>query len=190
MLNIEITRQHETTQEAKPMNAEGTGAPFREGSNLALLVTTVVIYGGVLVAILVDPTNPFLAGGSLVAAVVLQVIALIVIHIALAAGTRQEPDDERDTAIELRSTRFSQYILGGGVMVAVFAIIVQQVMRTPGEAALEAGRLAESANALASLGETPLWLHPMIVGHFLLFTFVLSEIVRFATRAIDYRRGL
>lgn len=175
------------------MNAEGTGAPFREGSNLAQLITTMVIYGGLLVAILTDPTNPFLAGVSIAVAVVLQVIALIIIHVFIAVGTREEPDDERDAAIELRSTRFSRYILGGGVMVALFAIITQQALGMLEPAALEVGAsnsaAVEAASTLGSFSEAPLWCQPMLVGHFLLFTFVLAEVVRFIARAVDYRHG-
>ncbi len=156
------------------MNPDGTGAPFRERSNMALLMTTAVIYGGVFLGILSDPTNAFLAAGLLVAAVVLQVVALIIAHIAFALGTRQEPDDERDAIIEMRSTRYSDYILGGGVVLSIAAIIAQQAV----------------AQAAGTDAPDTILLHPLLVGHFLLFAFVLSEVVRFATRAISYRRGL
>ena len=50
------------------MNPSGTGAPFRERSNWAQLITTVVIYGAMLIAILSAPSNAFLTAVLLAAA--------------------------------------------------------------------------------------------------------------------------
>jgi len=93
------------------MNSDGTGATFRERSTWAQLITTALIYGGVLIGTFQDPTNASRTAGFLAGAVVLQVLALTV-------------------------------------------------------------------------------LHPMLAGQFLLFCFVGSEVVRLATQAVSYRRGV
>lgn len=157
------------------MNPDGTGTSFRLRSTWAQLVIIAVLYGGALIGISLDPANPFRTAGFLISATVLLTIALAVVHIPIALLTSRDPDDERDAAIELRSTRYSQYILSGGVVFAIMAIVAQQV------AAQQA--LGETASPPALI------LNPLLVGHFLVLVLVGSEVVRLATQLVDYHRG-
>lgn len=152
------------------MNVDGTGATFREQSTWAQLITTVSIYGVVLVAILMDATNAPRTAWLLGGGVLVQVMALAVFHAVIAVRAPAEPDDERDWAIDLRSDRYSRFILGTGVVLAIGAIVVQ-------------GILAGGHDRGSIL------LHPLLTAQVLLLFLVGSEVVRLGTRAVAYRRG-
>ena len=157
------------------MNPDGTGTSFRLRSTWAQLVSITVLYGGALIGISIDPTNPLVTAGFLTAATILLVIALVVLHIPMALLTRHDPDDERDAAIQLRSTRYSSYILSGGVVTAIIAIVAQQVVTQH--------TVGEPANPSALI------LNPLLIGDFLVLALVASELVRLATQLVDYHRG-
>lgn len=155
------------------MNEDGTGATFRERSTWATLSSTLVIYGGLFLAVLPDPTNAVRTAVLWAIAVVLQVAWLVVTHVGIALGSPQEPDDERLLDIERRSTRHSDWVIGGGVLLGVAALLAQQV-----------------AHQVTGLdGSDSTWLHPMLVVQWLLLAFVASEVVRLATTAVDHRFG-
>ena len=152
------------------MNESGTGATFRERWNWALLGTTILAYGVVVILTLSDPLNAVRTAFLLLGAVLAQVIALVGVAIVLALTSPSEPDDERDLLIALRSTRYSHWILGGGALLAVLALIGQQFIHDVG-------------------GGSSFWASPLLVGHFLMVSFLGAEVVRVSTRAFDYRRG-
>ena len=158
------------------MNPEGTGALFHERSAWAQFATLAVVYTGVGIGILQDPTDPFRAAWLLGGSVVVLVLFHVLLHIVIAVRTPAEPDDERDAAIRLRSTRYSQMLLATGVLLCVTGLIVQQALA--------------SASGGSAAGIDPLWLHPLLAGYVLLLFFVASELVRLATRAVSYRRGI
>ena len=149
------------------MNPAGTGASFRKRKTWATLVATVVIFGGALSMTLVDPTNASRSAWLLLGATSLQILVLLVLRITFAMCTDPEPNDERDTAIVLRSLCVSRPILAAGILLAIFTVFVQQSVGT--------GSLADP------------WGSPMLVGHLLLWSFVASEIARLATKAVGYR---
>lgn len=152
------------------MNESGTGATFRRRTNLIQLITTVLGTGIVGFLVANEPTNPFLAMSAIGIAVVVQVVVIIALTIANAIVSPQEPDDERDSFIAHRSTRFSWYVLTIGVGLSMCAITAQQMV------------------TVASKGEaTSLLVHPMMAAYLLLGCLVVSEIVRFVTIALDYR---
>jgi hypothetical protein len=149
------------------MNQNGTGADFREVSNLACLVTTALLYPALLVIAFLSPA-PVSWIGLLIAGVALQTVVLIVVHALAALFTRAEPDDERVAAIAHRSDRISGVVLGVGV-VLVIGLTVVQGLADP-----------ERAGTFAS---------PIFTGYVLLACFVVSELIRMTHAAILYRRG-
>lgn len=148
------------------MNESGTGAAFHERSNLVCLVTTALIFPPVLFFAFRDPTPGRLLG-LLVLAVILQVAALIVAHIALAVVTRPEPDDERIRAIAERSDRVSGLVLSAGVFGVVALTIAQ------GFAGSDAGSFAS----------------PVLTGCVLCACLAVSELTRMAHAAVLHRRA-
>lgn len=147
------------------MNSTGTGAVFREWSNLACLVTTALIYPILLVRAMASP-SPYALAALLVIGIGVQVIVLILVHIAAAVLTRREPDDERVRAIEHRAAR-----LGGGVLsVGVFGVI--------GLTLLQATMLGREGGFAAS---------PLLTGYVLFGVVFLAEVFRMAIVAVGYR---
>lgn len=153
------------------MNSKGTGATFREQSTWATLVTTVIVYVALLFAVLYDPGNAWRTAWLLGAAVVVEIGVLVLAHIVLAIRAREEPDDERDAAVALRSLRYSHVVLGAGIVLSILGLLAGQILRS-----------REDALPVAILD--PLW-----IGHWLVFCLVLSEIARLVSRVIGYRRG-
>lgn len=149
------------------MNSTGTGAAFRERSNLACLVTTALIYPALLLMAARNPTAITLVG-LLVAGVILQVVLLIVLHILAAVFTRQEPDDERVRAIEHRASRVSGVVLGVAVFGVLGLTIVQGFVYPP---------------------EGPFLASPVLTGYVLFGAVLAAELVRMSLAAVGYRRG-
>jgi hypothetical protein len=156
------------------MNTNGTGSSFREGIAWATLAVLAVGYPSVMGAAMVDPTNVWRTVGLFVGLVVFLSVAGIVFGIIFSGSTAGEPDDERDLAIERRSARYSQHVLGAGVAITIGVIFLQRIA-------------LESAGFAAAGAE--LLLDPLLAAHVLIFFFVASECVRLATRGLDYRRG-
>ncbi len=148
------------------MNPSGTGAAFRERSNLACLLTTVLIYPAVL-AFALPFASPVALVMPLIAGVVLQVVILIVLHAVLALTTREEPDDERVRAIGHRADRIAGVVLSVGVMLVVGFTIIQQ-----------GAFLANLPDVAAS---------PIFTGYVLFAVFVASEVIRMSLTALAYR---
>ena len=99
-----------------------------------------------------------------------QVVLIIVMSILNAMISPNEPDDERDAHIASRSTRYSVWILQIGVFFGVALLIMQQLV------------------VQANNGDTQsMWLHPLMGVHLLALVAVVSEVVRYATTAVDYR---
>lgn len=151
------------------MNTAATGAAFQERSNIACLVTTAVIYPAILVIAFLNPTPGTLIG-LLIAGVILQVIALAVLHAAAAVFTRAEPDDERVRAITHRSDRLGGLVLAVGVFLVVCLTIAQ-------------GLAAPEGFAPGSFAS------PIITGYVLFAVFVASELARMAHAAVLHRRA-
>lgn len=153
------------------VNESGTGALFREKSAWATAAVIGIVNGGALVAIWAMPQNPMVWVGVMVPAIITQVIVLIALHIIIALGTPQQPDDERDEAIKVRSTRYSATINSFGIWFAIIALISQRA-------------------AMGDAAPENLLLDPMLVAYGLFLCVVVSEVVRLLTQAIDYRRTM
>lgn len=152
------------------MNPDGTGASFRELSAWAQLVSLTVAYVAVVAVSLAEPTNALRLAVACAGGLVLLVAAMIVTHSILAASTRQQPDDERDIQIRLRSSRYADILLAVGVLLAFNTLLLQQIV---------GGAKAPDW----------FWFHPLFTGHLLLFSLFLSEFARLITQAVCYRRG-
>jgi uncharacterized membrane protein len=151
------------------MNTTGSGADFQERSNMICLITTAVIYPAIIVAALVYQ-YPITLVGLIIAGVVLQVIALALLHIPLAFLTRKEPDDERVRSIVQRSDRLSGIVLSVGVFLVIMLTIVQGL--AAGGQSIPAG-----------------FTSPVFTGSVLFACFIGSELTRMAHAAVLYRRG-
>jgi len=140
--------------------------------NWASFASTLVIYGALLLVIAEDPADPLRTAQLFVVAIGLQTLVAIGAAILVALTSSEEPDDERVKAILRRSARYSGPVLTILVVASIFAIIAQQVV-------------------LAGLGEpsSSLLLQPLMVGHLLLFSLVLAELVRALTLSYDFRRA-
>lgn len=149
------------------MNHSGTGADFRERSNLACLVTTALIYPALLVLAFAAPT-PLSLVGLLVVGVSLQVVLLVALHVLNALSTRQEPDDERVAAISHRSDRASGVVLSVGVFLVIGLTIVQ---------------------GFTSPIDPGSFTSPVFTGCVLFACFIVAEITRMAHAAVLYRRS-
>lgn len=149
------------------MNASGTGAAFQEGSNLACLITTALIYPSIIATALVVPT-PVSLVGLLITGVIIQVLALTALHIVLALTTRDEPDDERVIAIGHRADRLAGIVLSVGVFLVVILTIAQGF------------RPADDPTLFAS---------PIFTGYALFACFIASELVRMSLTALAFRRA-
>jgi Na+/H+ antiporter NhaD/arsenite permease-like protein len=141
---------------------------FREKSAWACLVTTGVVFVPYFTFIAQLASRGELILPRVVVAFVAAVLAQIVLSsvymTVIALRTRQEPRDERDTAIENRAFRGAHwtlvialwiFVLGGGFLAPVFPQLISVVF----------------------------------VGQLALLSFVLSELVHYATLVHGYRRG-
>lgn len=153
------------------MNHSGSGAGFREGMAWTMGVAISVAYPCVMGAVLLDPASvvrtAWLYGGFVVFLIVVPIIASIV----LSGATEDEPDDERDKAIERRSARYSHIVMNVGVVLAAFLCLGQSL-------ALDLGGAIEE-----------FLFDPVFPAHLLIFFLTASEAVRLFTTAIDYRTG-
>jgi hypothetical protein len=152
------------------MNTTGTGASFRQLSARTQLITLAFVYCGVLITTLLDPTNPSRTGWVLGAGVIVLIIVLAILHAYIALRTPTEPDDERDIHLELRASRFSQLVLGTGVVLAIGILITQQIWSGFGEA-------------------SPFLTSPLLASQILLFCLVSAEMLRLTLQLQGYRRG-
>lgn len=143
---------------------------FRERVAWVFLTTTVLIFGPYFVHIGVLFAEDRLIGGEVlgtfIGATVVLTLLSILAGLALAFF-RQEPKDERDTAIDLKAIRNAYYVFAGLTMTAILAVMCGTVLPT-GPA---------------------WWAQPVLVGQVLLFSFVVAEVVHFATVVVCYRRG-
>ena len=107
---------------------------------------------------------------AFIAMVVLQVVLSVIFHVALALHAREEPADERDKAIEAKSTHVAYYVLVTGCFVAGFGMFVLAAL--------------SSSPALASSLQAYL-----LMSQVLLFCVVLAETAQYVTQIVGYRRG-
>lgn len=157
------------------MNPSGTGATFREWSNLISLVTTLVIYPVMLYRWAAHPDTIIALAWQLFVGVVIQVVVIIVTQIALAIFTKNEPDDERVRAIEHGPARVRGALLTIGIFAAIGLTILQELR----------GVVLDGDSDFFS---NPTLDSPILVGYMLFGVFYFAEVVRMALVAVGYRR--
>lgn len=141
---------------------------FREKSAWACLVTTGAVFVPYFTFIFQLASKGELSlprvAVAFVAAVLAQIVLISVYMAAIALRTRQEPRDERDTAIENRAFRSAHWVL----VVALWLLVLGGVFLAP---------------------VFPQLISVVFVGQLALLSFVLSELVHYATLVHGYRRG-
>lgn len=138
------------------------------------MLTTAVIFAAYFVAVLRSLDED--GGGSpntlgfLVGAVVLQIIAMIVIHAVFAVRSKPGVSDERDRSIELRADRYGSVVLATGVVLTMLGALAID---------MAGGSLESVGVAMTGL---------FVVSHALLLCLVVSQTVTSLAQVILYRR--
>ena len=140
---------------------------FREKGAWACLLTTIAIFVPYFTQMFRLFARGELKTTSIITAFFIasfwQVLLNVVAQIVIAVRSRQEPKDERDSAIESKSFRHAYWI---------FAFFVWPViMVTP----------------VSTLGGH--LLTPALIGQMVFLCFVIAEVTRYSTQVICYRRG-
>ncbi len=133
---------------------------FRERSLWIQLLSTAAVYSAYFLAVALGVTGAA-AASLLVGVIALQGVAGIVLGVYFAVRTRPEPADERDRAIARGATRVAYFVLAGGVMLVIVAL----------------------------LWGSSAWGRPFLTGNLLLACFVVSEVVRQGAQVVAYRKG-
>lgn len=151
---------------------------FKEKSAWISLVSTLGIFGyyfyniALLYGAPIDMAKEA-AKELLIQAIILSVVVEAVFHSLLAATNHKAADlgaDERDKNYEYRANNIGYTILVIGVMITLGRIITLEYN-------------PEFADHYSSMQI------PLLTAHILMFSFILSEIVRFAGQIFYYRRG-
>ena len=155
---------------------------FKEKSILGTLVLVLVVsffYFSRVVEMLAAGTVDLAAlGGLAVSLIVFFIIVEIVFHSAIALWSPQDAEageDERDRLIELKGERVGGLLLGLGVAFTVGHIALNGLF----------GSLAGSEPRLAALMSTS----PFVTANLLLFSLTVSEIGKYLSQLLYYRRG-
>lgn len=110
----------------------------------------------------------------LIQAVFLSIVVETFFHAVLAATKRKNAEvegDERDEMYEYKANSLGYSVLVVGVVITLGHIITLEYN--------------------PSWGQHPRVVHiPLFAAHILMFSFILSEIVRFASQIFYYRRGI
>ena len=144
----------------------------REAGAWACLIVTSLIYGPYFLRVWRTFAAGELTGATLleifVAAVISQIVLLVAIHIVIAIVLKDEPKDERDRAIENKSSRLAYNVLSIGIVIAAISIVLIPLKQAPPVAR---------------------YLDPIFLSQAFLFLAILAEIVQYGSQVIFYRRG-
>ncbi|GAC16513.1 hypothetical protein [Aliiglaciecola lipolytica] len=151
---------------------------FKEKSHWISLVSTICIFGYYFYNIVMLAGVPVeeakdIAKDLLIQAIVLSVLVEIILHTMLAATNHKAAEmgaDERDKLFEYRGNQVGYTILVVGVVITLGRIIT--IEYNP-----------DFADHYSSLQI------PLLTAHLLMFSFILSEVARFAVTLFNYRRG-
>jgi hypothetical protein len=139
---------------------------FKEISAWISSAVVVVLYGYYLTQA-PHATTRLEALKLYVGVAVLMIIAQIVLHAIAALLHRPEKADERDRLIAAKSARNGAFVLMFGCVLATYQLLI------PLPFIAEATRLPQS----------------MLAVHVLVLTTALSELTRFTSQLVFYRRG-
>ncbi len=153
---------------------------FKEKSTWLSLFVTLVIFGNYAISVFtMDPSmlNPEemidLAMDNLSSAVLYLIIIEIIFQSLIAAASRSKMEiegDERDRTISLTANNSGYLVLSIGVVITIGQLILPHVFGI--------GAFVEKRTSII----------PLFEMHMLLFSLILSEIVRFAHQIYLYRK--
>ena len=151
---------------------------FKEKSTWISLVSTLLIFGYYFANIIALRDTPIelakvAAAGLLLEAVILITIVEIIFQGMLASTNRkaaQLGSDERDKLFEMKGNMAGYTVLVIGVMFTFTRILIVEFN-------------PDFADQNSSLQI------PLLTAHILMFSFILSEVVRFSAQLYYYRRG-
>lgn len=147
---------------------------FREKSAWASLAVMLVVYVPYFVHVFRLSGRGELKGGAVlgqfISAVFFQMFLLIVVHIAIAIQSRQQPTDERDRAIEATSYKIAYLALISSFFVALPSAISLVFALKPA--------------LVSSLVGLP------FLSQLLLLCFVTAEAMKYCAQILCYRRGM
>lgn len=151
---------------------------FKEKSTWISLASTLGIFGYYFISLFgfsdlpEEQVNEAIAG-LLLRSIILIVILEIVFHTLLSATNHKAAEmgeDERDKLIALKANNYGYTVLAVGVVICIVRLIGTEM----GPEVFESSLSAEI---------------PMLTAHLLMFSFILSEVVRFTSQIVYYRRG-
>lgn len=151
---------------------------FKEKSTWISLVSTLAIFGYYFVQIWGLSGLPEEHANEQAVKLIIYVIILTVVVETLFQGMLAATNhkaaklgaDERDKILEYKSNNLGYTVLAVGVLIVLGRIIMLEL------------------NSGWQEGESSLQI-PMLTAHMLMFSFVLSEVVRFAALVYQYRRS-
>jgi uncharacterized membrane protein YciS (DUF1049 family) len=147
---------------------------FQEKSVFGSLGITILLFGSYFIEVMQaltsdSPNSLDNLPSTLVGYIIAIVIVEAIYHIAIAMGSKNEEEDERDKLISARATQISYYVLAAGSIGIVGHILI-----------------------LVTIGESfsKFQLHPIYLANLIFFAFIISEVVGFAMQLYYYRRGV
>jgi hypothetical protein len=151
---------------------------FKEKSIWASLVTTLLIFSYYFIRIFIVLDEPeALAKSASLGLLLKMTLTIIVVEVVLqsllAAGNRKTANlktDERDSLFTYKANSLGYVVLIIGVMFTIGQMLV-----------LEVNPQLTNHNGMLSI--------PLLTTHILLFSFILSEVVRFTAQLYFYRSG-
>ena len=153
---------------------------FKEKSTWLSLLVTFVIFGNYAISVFtMDPSvlnaeeMIDLAMDNLSSAVLYLIIIEIIFQSLIAAASRNKMEmqgDERDRTISLTANNSGYWVLSTGVVITIGQLILPHVFGI--------GEFVEERTSII----------PLFEMHMLLFSLILSEIVRFAHQIYLYRK--
>jgi hypothetical protein len=150
-----------------PLTSESS-LSFREKGAWACLITTVAVFIPYFARVLHLFARGELKTSSVITAFFLasiwQVLLNVVVQVVIALRSGREPKDERDSAIESKSFRYTYWI---------FALLLWPVI------------MIAPASTIGGYPLTPVFLSQMVF-----FCFVVAELTRYLTQVVYYRRGV
>jgi hypothetical protein len=162
---------------------EGRDMSFKEKSifgTLLLVLWVAAAYFTKVVAMLTAGDVDFVALGKLaVGLIVFFIVVEIVLHAVIAAGSSKEVpeiEDERDRLIELKGERVGGLLLGIGVAFTIGHIAVHGVFGDRTSSYPEIARFFDNS--------------PFVTANLLLFWLTVSEVGKYVSQLLYYRRGV
>lgn len=151
---------------------------FREKSIWISLVSTVVIFGDYFINVLTLSGLPVEIAKATalelsVRALLLVIIVEVIFQGMLAVSNRKDAElgaDERDKLFEYKGNNVGYTVLVIGVFITLARIVFLELNPE-------------------IVGQSSVSEFPLLTAHILLFSFIISEIVRFSTQLYFYRSG-